>query len=185
MAKKEEHTLGEVDDHLADKTSGMLAKKQKCHYCGAQEGEFHKPGCDMELCPFCKGQLISCNCCYKKLKIDVSPGTWAYKHGLTDEQDKQWDAMLRKKGLIPYAPTMDVCSRCGRRSPEFFKVPDQDWQKYVPPNLQNTVLCRPCYDHYKKIFPKGWRKGRQASSRVKATKKKTRETPSAMVTGLL
>jgi hypothetical protein len=183
MAKGKELTLGEADDALADLTGEMLAEKQRCHDCGAQEGEFHKPGCDMERCPFCGGQLISCECAYKKLGIDVSPGTWAYKHGLTEEQGKKWDKMLRRKGLIPYSPTMMVCARCGRRDPEFFNVPDKEWEHYVPPELQKEVLCRPCYDHYKKIFPKGWRHGRTAKAMAKAIRKKTYK-PSKTVKGI-
>lgn len=184
MAREDKVTLGDVDDHLADKTSKMLAKKQKCRDCNAREGEFHKPGCDMEICPFCGGQLMSCDCCYGKLGIDVSPGTWAYKHGLTDEQEKEWDKILRKKGLIPYAPTVMVCHRCGRREPDFFGVPDREWQKYVPPEHQNTVLCRPCYDHYKRVFPKGWRKGRQIGSMAKAIRKRTYKSALDAVKGI-
>lgn len=92
--------------------------------------------------------------------------------------------MLRKKGLIPYAPTMSVCSRCGRRDPDFFSIPDREWQKYVPPKLQRTVLCRPCYDHYKKIFPKGWREGRKPTTMAKAIRKKTLRTPAKTVKGI-
>lgn len=31
-----------------------------CHDCGAGPGQFHHFGCDVERCPICKGQLISC-----------------------------------------------------------------------------------------------------------------------------
>ena len=34
----------------------------RCHDCGAKEGEFHKLGCDMDICTHCNGQLISCDC---------------------------------------------------------------------------------------------------------------------------
>lgn len=34
----------------------------RCHDCNAKWGEYHHPGCDMEECPICHGQLISCNC---------------------------------------------------------------------------------------------------------------------------
>ena len=31
-----------------------------CGDCGVRPGENHLPGCDLETCPFCGGQLISC-----------------------------------------------------------------------------------------------------------------------------
>lgn len=33
-----------------------------CHDCAAIKGEFHVPGCDMERCPSCRGQLFACGC---------------------------------------------------------------------------------------------------------------------------
>lgn len=35
---------------------------QRCHDCGIKPGGYHHPGCDMERCPKCEGQLISCGC---------------------------------------------------------------------------------------------------------------------------
>lgn len=34
----------------------------RCHDCKVEGGGFHHPGCDMEQCPKCGGQLISCGC---------------------------------------------------------------------------------------------------------------------------
>lgn len=35
---------------------------RRCHDCGCKPGNFHHSGCDMEECPQCHGQLISCDC---------------------------------------------------------------------------------------------------------------------------
>jgi ribosomal protein S27E len=34
----------------------------KCGDCGVKFGGYHHPGCDMEECPICHKQLISCYC---------------------------------------------------------------------------------------------------------------------------
>lgn len=34
----------------------------RCGDCGSKAGYYHHFGCDMERCPKCHGQLISCDC---------------------------------------------------------------------------------------------------------------------------
>ena len=36
--------------------------ESQCHDCGTGWGKFHHPGCDMEDCPKCRGQMIWCEC---------------------------------------------------------------------------------------------------------------------------
>ena len=129
-----------------------------CHDCKVREGEFHKPGCDMERCPFCGGQLFVCNCALEKLglfdKEKYGPDTDhlppdIYENGLTDELAARWEAILRDKGLIPFIEWPTVCAKCGMLWPALFKVPDEEWQHYIQPDKRRTVVCRTCYDYIK------------------------------------
>ena len=38
-----------------------------CPACHAVAGEYHELGCPVELCPWCGGQLIHCDCRYEQL----------------------------------------------------------------------------------------------------------------------
>ena len=42
----------------------------RCHDCNIIHGNVHHPGCDVERCPRCSGQLITCGCLYEKEEPD-------------------------------------------------------------------------------------------------------------------
>jgi len=69
-----------------------------------------------------------------------------YFRGLRDEQQQEWEEVLQKEGLVPFIRYPVLCQRCGAAWPEFFRVPDEEWQKYVEPAMRGQVLCRTCYD---------------------------------------
>jgi Zn finger protein HypA/HybF involved in hydrogenase expression len=38
----------------------LAPSSHQCHDCGAEPGELHMDGCDVEQCPECGRQLITC-----------------------------------------------------------------------------------------------------------------------------
>lgn len=65
-----------------------------CPACHANSGESHELGCPVEICPWCGGQLISCNCRFEQLGLD----------GITTEDEVlRLEMLLEQRGRIPYS----------------------------------------------------------------------------------
>jgi hypothetical protein len=52
----------EVEENEDDLDWNKFTSEHPCHDCFVKKGEYHIPGCDVERCPKCKEQLISCDC---------------------------------------------------------------------------------------------------------------------------
>ena len=133
-----------------------------CHDCDAKEGEFHQFGCDMERCPFCGGQLVSCGCMYIKLGYDYQPKTYnhdtgqmeghptnglpkdVYQKGVSDEEWQRYQEMVETEGRAPYIVWPNLCARCGELWPDIFMVPDKVWDRYVLLAEREKMLCLKC-----------------------------------------
>lgn len=52
-------------------------KYSTCGDCGAKVGDYHKVYCDIQRCPICKGQLLSCDHAEFRLYMPRHTGQFA------------------------------------------------------------------------------------------------------------
>lgn len=77
---------------------------ERCHDCGIARGGNHHPGCDMEKCPRCGGQLISCGC--------LDEDNENLPEGQVDPQD-HLDGEAVTRYLFKHGFIEDHCTLCG------------------------------------------------------------------------
>ena len=90
------NTNPETGEPKGDSSSSALLSKS-CFDCGCKAGYQHKDGCDVERCPDCGGQMISCGC---EGEIEMPRIPWSGEWpGLRECREFGWYAKLvRGKG---------------------------------------------------------------------------------------
>lgn len=65
-----------------------------CPACQVATGELHELGCPVEICPWCGGQLIHCDCRFEQLGVDE----------MSESDLLRFEALLEEQGRVAYAP---------------------------------------------------------------------------------
>lgn len=73
-----------------DGSKSEVAPLRNCPDCGATPGEMHAQGCDVERCPNCGGQAITCGCLGLRPLLAWT-GIWP---GVAECQEFGWYARL-------------------------------------------------------------------------------------------
>ncbi len=93
-----------------EKLPDLSEWNRKCDNCEAEEGNLHEFFCTKERCPFCGGQLISCDCLSTVLKLDEKEGR-AVDEYVDDDVEPlksimvRWKLALNEKGRVPFRST--------------------------------------------------------------------------------
>lgn len=83
-------------------------KRPVCPGCDVPQGALHAMFCTRERCPFCGGQLASCECIFTVLKL-TDAERLAYEAYLDDSVEplrsvvERWKRALEAEGRVPYA----------------------------------------------------------------------------------
>ncbi len=65
-----------------------------CPVCGTGDGENHAPGCPVEICPWCGGQLTHCECRFTRTGREKLS---------RDSHLEEFLELIEKKGRIPFS----------------------------------------------------------------------------------
>lgn len=68
-------------------------RTRRCGDCCAEVGALHVPGCDIERCALCGGQVIACSCAW-----DLSDVGYDRRDELGSPTDEMWVKYSRRQG---------------------------------------------------------------------------------------
>ena len=71
----------------------FFLEDELCPVCSVSSGDHHTFGCPVELCPWCGGQLVACNCRFTQLGIEELD---------SERQLDDFLELLESQGRIPY-----------------------------------------------------------------------------------
>jgi hypothetical protein len=78
---------------FADLSETWKINKALCPICLVAVGEYHHLGCPVEICPWCQGQLSTCNCRFDQTQKEEI---------LSDEDLEVFETLLQQKGRISF-----------------------------------------------------------------------------------
>lgn len=81
---------------------GEPMRQPTCPDCGVPPGEFHLSGCDVERCPSCGGQRISCRCLDEPAREEDIQLPWTGEWpGVAECREYGWYCVLTADGWVP------------------------------------------------------------------------------------
>lgn len=82
-------------------------ERQVCPGCDVSPGALHEMFCTKERCPFCGGQLVSCECIFTVLKL-TDAERQAFEAYVDDSVEplrsvvERWKRAVEAEGRVPY-----------------------------------------------------------------------------------
>jgi len=73
------------------------AEERSCHDCAVVAGSYHVPSCDVEECPNCHEQAISCGCDYSAETSEIQAERLHVKKFRERKPLSFWDKLMGKK----------------------------------------------------------------------------------------
>lgn len=85
----------------------MSHSAERCGDCGCHRGQLHEFFCTKERCPFCEGQLASCDCIHSVLALTPaeSAAVGEYVDDFVEPLKSivaRWKAALEDEGRVPF-----------------------------------------------------------------------------------